>query len=637
MIDAGALGLANISGSVVAWGHVNDDRFLDAFVLSADRHEVRVYEWAHASFAFEPSDALFTVPHDYHIVNVVPTDMNYDGHVDVLVMAEPVRASPSAAPLALFLWNSVANGSYADPLVLPAATRAQPLTLDTTGDLHMDLLGHAASDPSALTIWRNTLQPGHGGGFVLSAPQLFYTEQVPACELASPHSSALIDLNGDCLADLFLVCTTPDPAQNSYQIWTARKDGPMQYDIARTGLLPRHAGPLSFADMNRDGTIDVVVPVCTNGVCAVYIAYNEQMPLCAPETQWSAPVAPRCRDTMALCTADDTFSLNFSVDAMARLDVKALTGDAQLLLADDLAPVHTPVPIRIGDENKDGYPDLLLLTVPRGARPGQTRTHLLKSTACDKRGKAAGCTAHTRPEHRTFVRLPGTLDTFSYVRSASFVDLDEDGSLDIMLQSLKPTQLRTELARDVHFVQNNVFHDAFFLKTLTLNAACRGRCEPENATAFDAWGAGLGGASYKFAVLDPNGVRRAQQGGQQPQTAYQALQPPSAFFGLGRTNNYIESLFVGSTRRQPEPFLVMEGVIPNSEVVVTPWQEGTSPATWRRELYLHPGDWIHLVAAALLGLLAFLGAIVFALDLNEKREDERERLRAVHAINFDAL
>ena len=40
---------------------------------------------------------------------------------------------------------------------------------------------------------------------------------------------------------------------------------------------------------------------------------------------------------------------------------------------------------------------------------------------------------------------------------------------------------------------------------------------------------------------------------------------------------------------------------------------------------------------ALAGLIALLSLVVFMLDLNEKHEDERERRRAVHAINFDAL
>lgn len=176
--------------------------------------------------------------------------------------------------------------------------------------------------------------------------------------------------------------------------------------------------------------------------------------------------------------------------------------------------------------------------------------------------------------------------------------------------------------------------------------------------------------------------------GQLPQTSYRSLLTPYSYFGLGRTNNYVESLFVGSTRRQREHYLAMEGVIPNSQVVIIPWQGGDKqgaengkrgdPATWQKELYLHPGEWIPWVTVVLVTAIVMLAGLVFVLHLNERvskcqlpdhytspieraqsercadtpssgslstpfpstqtqREDERERKRAVHAINFDAL
>ena len=73
--------------------------------------------------------------------------------------------------------------------------------------------------------------------------------------------------------------------------------------------------------------------------------------------------------------------------------------------------------------------------------------------------------------------------------------------------------------------------------------------------------------------------------------------------------------------------------MPNSEVRVYP----SGADTWRRELLLHPADWIPYVALALGTLLALLAAMIWMLDRHEKHEDERERRRAVHAINFDAL
>lgn len=140
--------------------------------------------------------------------------------------------------------------------------------------------------------------------------------------------------------------------------------------------------------------------------------------------------------------------------------------------------------------------------------------------------------------------------------------------------------------------------------------------------------------------------------GQLPQTSYQSLLTPYSYFGLGRTNNYIENLFVGSTKHSEEHYINMEGVIPNSKVVIIPPLEGDG--MWRKELYLRPGEWIPWVTLTVVAATIILAIIVFVLHLNEKvrcsaqaksaaslmttqREDELERRRASHHINFDAL
>jgi integrin alpha FG-GAP repeat containing protein 1 len=105
----------------------------------------------------------------------------------------------------------------------------------------------------------------------------------------------------------------------------------------------------------------------------------------------------------------------------------------------------------------------------------------------------------------------------------------------------------------------------------------------------------------------------------------------------------------------------MEGVIPNSKVVIYPPPPGVdvSASGWRRELYLRPGQWIPLVTLTVVVVTAILAVIVGVLHWNEKvcillqgfmsgsavvdcyfpmqREDELERRRASHHINFDAL
>jgi hypothetical protein len=130
------------------------------------------------------------------------------------------------------------------------------------------------------------------------------------------------------------------------------------------------------------------------------------------------------------------------------------------------------------------------------------------------------------------------------------------------------------------------------------------------------FGVSYSGASYKYTVLDTAGRRSAAQVGQLPQTAYHSLGTPYSFFGLGRTNNYIENLFVGTTVHHKEHYINMEGVVPNSKVVILPSvKEGEN---WRRELFLRPGEWIPWVTVTVVVGTAILAIIVFVLQLNEK-------------------
>jgi integrin alpha FG-GAP repeat containing protein 1 len=105
--------------------------------------------------------------------------------------------------------------------------------------------------------------------------------------------------------------------------------------------------------------------------------------------------------------------------------------------------------------------------------------------------------------------------------------------------------------------------------------------------------------------------------GQLPQTSYHSLFTPYSFFGLGRTNNYIENLFIGSTKHTESHFINIEGVIPNSRVVILP-PEGHGYVAWKRELFLRPGEWIPWVTLTVLSGTAILAIIVLMLHLKEK-------------------
>ena len=64
-------------------------------------------------------------------------------------------------------------------------------------------------------------------------------------------------------------------------------------------------------------------------------------------------------------------------------------------------------------------------------------------------------------------------------------------------------------------------------------------------------------------------------------------------------------------------YISMEGVIPNSKVVIIPPNK-SGFGEWKRELYLRPGEWIPWVTVTLVVATIILGIIVYAFHWNEK-------------------
>jgi integrin alpha FG-GAP repeat containing protein 1 len=126
-----------------------------------------------------------------------------------------------------------------------------------------------------------------------------------------------------------------------------------------------------------------------------------------------------------------------------------------------------PIPIRIGDFNNDGYPDLLAVTHLKG-NSDKTSLQLLESRPCD-----ATCSKEaTQAQKRAFsVVYGGTAPfrDFPHPVGAAFVDIGDNGVLDLFV-----------FARDsngkihTHPLHNQFTHDSFFLSYTVLNDVCLG-------------------------------------------------------------------------------------------------------------------------------------------------------------------
>ena len=129
-----------------------------------------------------------------------------------------------------------------------------------------------------------------------------------------------------------------------------------------------------------------------------------------------------------------------------------LQGNAKLHVLDTSFSPAQPILPRTGDANLDGFPDLLLIT--------EGRVRLLLSAPCTR--GVPGCAAQgVRRRWREMAKCVEPLAGTTDARIAVFVDLDEDGTLDVMVQ-----RTGEQGAGRVLFVQNNFYYDAFFMKAI---------------------------------------------------------------------------------------------------------------------------------------------------------------------------
>ena len=178
--------------------------------------------------------------------------------------------------------------------------------------------------------------------------------------------------------------------------------------------------------------MDIVFPVCsrtstsagTGSDCSINIAYNRQVPVC---TGLNADYTNngnvnsqtlKCRGYQQLCYADANFEFAFS--NLQTVSLSAIFGSSPDML------LHVPdqpliqLPIRPGDYNIDGFPDLLFVTSQSG-----TRASLVESVPCDK--GIAGCNGSEKRGWKVGKGKGwGILDEMTDVTGASWVDIDDD-------------------------------------------------------------------------------------------------------------------------------------------------------------------------------------------------------------------
>jgi integrin alpha FG-GAP repeat containing protein 1 len=280
-------------GRIAAFADVNGDRLIDLFII--DGSDLNI---------FSLNDGYKTIQtlslSSAKVSNIIPTDLNHDGKLDLLVSYEVTESDGWSSTI--YLDNTVYIGNGANFTQLSASFKtklSQPFIADLTGKMEIDIVGHQPKADN-LTTWKVV-----GDRVISNASTIVDAKsgRVP-CKLAHPHSNAFVDLDGDCLADLFLTCES-DPQRPRYEIWLNRKEDGFVFAMSLDGV--DGAGQMTFEDVDSDGTLDLVFPACpkTQKTCMIYVVYNQQMGLCGNG------VTP-CRDKTNLCVADPNLKFDFA-------------------------------------------------------------------------------------------------------------------------------------------------------------------------------------------------------------------------------------------------------------------------------------------------------------------------------------
>lgn len=448
-------------GSLAAFGDFNSDKLTDAFIIQSYSFEILL---AYPEPPYLRKEHL-TCSFKEEVAAIVPGDFDGDGAMDVLVLTKkrnPLHFDVHVA------WGALTKLECSiDPLI---TTYGHPLMLDYNQDMIADLFGLDLDQKRTFWIFNSSRAIDH-------------TIRMEANHsLRIPHSHGFADLDGDLSADLLL------SGENGYELWRRSSQG--TFELSKTIPLPiigaAIIGQSVFLDLNFDGKLDHLVPVCFDFKCTNASFY-------------------------VFFTSSDKWQL---IDC----DFKDPKGEQWTLHPPDASrPYLDTLTARSGDFNLDGYPDLLVTLV----RPGKTpRAILLENSE-------AG---------RKFTPRWGLLsewNTTSVIASA-FYDVQEKGLLDILLV--------LEDGRMAAY-KNSLDYDTNFIKVMVLTGRCYANCSHGHVP----YGTNLPGpsVSYRTIQLDEKQLAVAAQ---LSQSAYHSLQLPYTLFGLGRSPNFLEFLQVGLDR-----------------------------------------------------------------------------------------
>lgn len=409
-----------------------------------------------------------------------------------------------------------------------------------------------------------------------------------------PLSIISEDIDGDCAADLLY--TVHQEETNTLMVYAFFPQSKQEELLLTLEPAHRYGFPVA-ADVNGDGAPDILFPICDTGTARVSYGECTRFGGFAVFYNQLRGAPPCTRD--GCCNGHPYgFAENASQEFFfhnGSLCGIYTTADVPLAMTSSLA---SPLIMRSGDYNRDGYTDLLV--------PSTYGPLLLTLQRNDNNSVAFRC----EPVDPILVNTVQDR-RLAYTQAVPFfATVTGNGRLDILLTYHDDTPLPVTLYMGY---QQGVRMNYFFTSS-ALNGA---------AGVHD-WGVHQPGAVHRFGWSDIAMRQRWAYAAQLSRSQGHALQHPRLFFGLGQTFSYIQDYAVG---------ILVDGrsvyrrwgtaLVPNSNMFVWP-NPLLSPNDWRQLLYIFFFRHQKLLFGVLVATLAVIAVPVIGLKWREVRHDRHE-------------
>lgn len=558
-----------INGLIAAFNDFDSDRFTDVFIITDDGHTLQLLESLEDEPDLQPSDQIKCSFQNEKITGIIPADFTGDAIMDVLVITKPESSSGK-----LFkIWILRGNKTHLEcetkkPLIDNAL--GHPLILDYNGDMITDFLIETTNCPYELWIMNSIYKLSRGE---------CRRNQFGDSPLRLPHSNAFVNIR-NCQPDS-LDYSTDIVITNEKHIeyWLNREGFNIEnrINIRYPDESLYTIGQSAYIDLNIDGCIEHIIAVCKKE------GFFHQR--CSPQILWYDN-----KQNEWINIADFTNHSNLYFETI-----------------DTEFDIQLPIAVRSGDIDSDGYVDLI--TVMKN----KTDSGQIKQIAVILRN----IPDEANPNRRKFI-LFWTSEQLIHndndnVELVSFLDLQENGKLDIILTTKNSTN-----HYNIQWILNTFVDNSCFLKILVTSGLCSETCPNEKVP----YGTNQPGPFVCYETSDVNGQLMKGCSAQLSQSSYFALQMPYSIFGLGETPNFVETVIASIPTNENQPIRKSKWtqIVPDAQVVLIPYPPNET-AYWIGKLFYTPSNMISSTLAVLAILCAVLIVIIFILHRKEVLED----------------